>query len=84
MWQVDCNDGGEHDFGPSDVPHEAKCTYCWMTVGDIKKRKLSNDVIRLTGKDPYSEYNRDKIVKKLKAALRKISQLDKLHQLVNN
>lgn len=84
FWQVDCNDGGEHDFGPSDVEHEAKCIHCWLTVGEIEKRKLCNKVIRLVGKDPYSEYNRGRIIRKMKEALKKINQLDKLDQLVDN
>ena len=54
MWQVRCNDGGPHDFGPSDIPEEAICSVCRMSKNEIKKRILVNRLIRLFNSDPYT------------------------------
>lgn len=78
MWQVKCNDGGRHNFGPSDVPEEAICSVCHMSVGEVEKRKMSNRVIRSLNTDPYTKYTRDGLRVKLTSALRTLDKLDKV------
>lgn len=77
-WQVVCNDGKGHYFEESDVHGEARCLECRMSRYEIWKRKLCNEIIKLVGVDPYTEFQRDKLDVTIKKVILKLKAINRI------
>lgn len=78
-WQVKCNDGGEHRFDEqTDVLGESRCVDCEMSRYEVWKRKLCNEIIKLVGIDPYTEFQREKLDTTIKKVLLKLKAVRRI------